>query len=143
MEPQQFSWTCSVASFTWVINSTGVDPNLTRENALALIGYPNCVNETYGLMSADCLIRAYQHYGLDAVQAWVTFDQAYSIMSNHTGQINPLGMYHYMSMRGVDGVEPGDLWVANSAPGYMGVWDSLTRSQFNNLGPVQVIYLKN
>jgi len=137
MAPQQYSWTCSVASFTWVMNSTGIDPNLTREEALNIIGYPNCVNETYGLMSAECLINAYNHFGLDARQAWVTYDQAYSIMTEHTGQINPLGMYHFMAMRGAT----QDLWVANSAQGYMGVWDHLSRSQFNALGPVQVIYL--
>ncbi|HEY7419298.1 MAG TPA: hypothetical protein VH593_29210 [Ktedonobacteraceae bacterium] len=141
MAPQQYSWTCSVASFTWVINSTGVDPNLTRDQALQLIGYPNCVNETYGLMSSDCLVAAYNYYGLDARVEWVTYDQAYSIMSGHTGQINPLGMYHFMAIRGVDGYNPGDLWVANSAQGYMGVWDSLNRSQFNALGPVKIIYL--
>jgi hypothetical protein len=88
-------------------------------------------------MSADCLIQAYKHYEIEARQAWVTYDQAYSIMAEHTGQINPLGMYHFMAIRGVS----DSLWVANSAPGYMGVYDSLNRSQFNNLGPVQLIYL--
>jgi hypothetical protein len=138
MESQVYSWTCSVASFTWVINSTGIDPTFTREEALNLIGYPNCVNETYGLMSADCLISAYRNFGVEARQAWVTFEQAYSIMESTTGQINPLGMYHFMAMRGVDGP---DLWVANSAPGYLDIYDSLSRSQFNDNGPVQVIYL--
>jgi hypothetical protein len=141
MAPQQYSWTCSIASFTWVINSTGTDTSLTREQAANIIGYPDCVNETYGLMSADCLIEAYRHFGLEARQAWVTFDQAYSVMANTTGQINPLGMYHFMAMRGVDGYNPGDLWTANSAPGYLGVYDSLSRSEFNAYGPVQIIYL--
>jgi len=92
-------------------------------------------------MSADCLIQAYNYFGLQAKQLWVTFDQAYSVISETTGQINPIGMYHYMAMRGVDGSDPGSLWVANSAPGYRGVYDTLTRSQFNSLGPVQLIYL--
>jgi len=130
-----------VASFTWVINATGVDPNLGRDQALEILGYPNCVNETYGCMSADCLIEGYKHFGLNAKQLWATFDQAYSIMASTTGQINPVGMYHYMACRGVDGYEAGDLWVANSAPGYLGVYDSLSRGQFNSLGPVQLIYL--
>jgi len=141
MEPQVYNWTCSIASFTWVINATGTDPNFTRQQAMELIGYPNCVNETYGLMSADCLIRAYSDFDLEAKQAWVTFDQAYSVMSNHTGQINPVGMYHFMAMRGTDHLDMGDLWVANSAPGYRGIYDTMTRDQFNSLGPVQLIYL--
>jgi hypothetical protein len=92
-------------------------------------------------MSFDCLITAYNYFGIEARQSWVTFDQAYSIMADTTGQINPLGMYHFMAMRGVDGYDAGDLWVANSAPGYHGIYDSINRSQFNSLGPVQVIYL--
>jgi len=140
MAPQEYSWTCSVASFTWVMNATGIAPDLTREEALSLIGYPTCVNETYGLMSAECLIAAYNSYGLEAAQAWVTYDQAYSVMSQTTGQINPIGMYHFMAIRGVD-TNSGSLWVANSAPGYRGIYDTLTRDQFNSLGPVQLIYL--
>ena len=115
---------------------------MDREEAAHIIGYPNCVNETYGLMSADCLIEAFKQMGYVARQAWVTFDQAYSIMSHTTGCINPVGMYHFMSIRGVDGNDIGTLWVANSAPGYRGVWDNLTREQFNALGPVQIIYLE-
>jgi len=59
-------------------------------------------------------------------------------MHQTTGVINPLGMYHFMAMRGTN---PDSLWVANSAPGYHGIYDTLDRASFNNLGPVQVIYL--
>lgn len=138
MEEQVYNWTCSVASFTWVINATGTDPSYTREEALNLIGYPQCVNEVYGLMDINCLISAFANFGLVARQAWVTFDQAYSIMAQTTGVINPVGMYHFMAIRGVNN---GDLWVANSAPGYKSVWDVLDRNLFNSLGPVQILYL--
>jgi hypothetical protein len=138
MAPQNYSWTCSVCSFAWAVNALSQTTDITREEALALMGYPNCVNETYGCMSAQCVIDAFTVCGLDAVQAWVTFDQAYSIMSAHTGVINPTGMYHFMACRGVSN---GLLWVANSAEGYRGVWETLTRDQFNALGPVQMIYL--
>ena len=141
MAPQIYSWTCSICAYTWVINATGTDPHLEREQAANIIGYPNCVNETYGLMSADCLITAFNYYGLSVKQAWVTFDQAYAIMAKTTGVINPLGMYHFMAMRGVDHTDVGQLWVANSAEGYRGIYDTMSRSQFNALGPVQVIYL--
>lgn len=111
---------------------------MTYEEALNRIGYPNCVNPTYGLMSAQCMIDAFNSFGLDSRQEWVSFDTAYAIMEQHTGVINPIGMYHFMAIRGVSN---GNLWVANSAPGYLSVWDTLSRSQFNNLGPVQLIYL--
>jgi hypothetical protein len=87
-------------------------------------------------MSSDCVIRVFANYGLNSQQAWVSFDQAYAIAESKTGAINPQGMYHYMAIRGVSGDK---ISVANSARGYKGVYDTLTREQFNNLGPVQVI----
>lgn len=137
MAPQAQSWTCSACSLAWVLGATGT-ATITPDQAVNVIGYPNCINPTYGCMSSQCLIDAYAQYGLHAVEEWVSFDQAYAICSEHTGQINPTSMYHFMAIRGVDGA---NLWVANSAPGYDGVWDTLTRTQFNNLGPTKVIYL--
>lgn len=145
MPGQAYEWTCSVCSATWVLSATGTldssgDVYADRERVGLEMGYPSCVNETYGCMSAQCLVDLFARYGLLALQAWVTFDQAYAIASHTTGCINPTGQYHYMAMRGVQG---GAIWLANSAPGYMGVWDTLDRAQFNALGPVQVIALDN
>lgn len=144
MSGQYYNWTCSVCSATWVLQSTWtIDPQRdqydAREEVGLVIGYPNCVNETYGCMSADCIIRGFDYYGYAAQQAWVNFDQAYAIMSHTTGVINPTGMYHFMGIRGV---KDGNLWVANSAQGYDGVYDTLNRNQFNSLGPVQIVYLE-
>lgn len=145
MPPQAYEWTCSVCSATWVLGATGAlhssgDVYADRQVVGLAMGYPNCVNETYGCMSAQCLVDVFAHYGLSSAQTWVNFDQAYAIASSTTGAINPTGQYHYMALRGVDG---GEILVANSAPGYMGVYSSLDRGQFNALGPVQVIYLDN
>jgi hypothetical protein len=141
MAPQQMEWTCSVCSFDWVLGATAT-ADISREEAGAIIGYPNCVNETYGLMSAQCMIDAFSSVGLRSKQAWVTFDQAYAIMQQTTGVINPVGMYHFMGMRGTDHSDIGTLWVANSALGYRGIYEEMTRSQFNALAPVQLIYLE-
>ena len=138
MEEQVYNWTCSVCSFTWVINSTGIDPNLTREKAGQIIGYPNCVNETYGLMSAQCLIDAFAYYGLHAKQGYYSFGEAHSICTAHTGVINPIGMYHFMAVRGIT---DGDIWVANSAPGYRGIVENLDQFDYNELGPTQLIWI--
>lgn len=146
MEPQVYEWTCSVCSFQWVVNSlssagAAIVP-ISREEAAQVIGYPQCVNETYGLMSSQCMIDAFATYGLRAVAEYVSFDQAYAIMERHTGTINPQGMYHFMACRGAPSPDvPGALWVANSALGYRGVYHTLDRNQFNALGPTQVIYL--
>jgi hypothetical protein len=112
--------------------------HVTREECGYVMGYPNCVNETYGCMSSECVATAFASYGYDTRRAYVTFDDAYAIMSHTTGTINPQGMYHFMGIRGVRG---GGLWVANSAPGYRSVWDDLNRSTFNSLGPVELVYV--
>jgi hypothetical protein len=140
MAPQENSWICSVCTYTWCIQATGTNPTLSRESAMAIIGYPNCVNEMYGLMSSQCMINAFLEMNIVAREAWVTFDQAYAIAREYTGGISPSGMYHWMAIRGV--TNDGQLWVANSARGYDGVYDTISRSQFNAYGPVKVIYLE-
>jgi len=115
---------------------------MTREQGAEYLQYPVGVNPTYGLTSITYMESAFRAFGLSPVQAWVTYDEAYAIMREHTGVINPIGMYHFMAMRGTDHMDTGDLWVANSAPGYRGIYDTLNRQQFNSLGPVQVVYLQ-
>lgn len=143
MAAQSYSWTCSICATTWVLNSTGFlstgDVYSDRSRVGQEMGYPSCVNETYGCMSSQCLVDEFARYGLASTQAWVTFDQAFAIAQQTTGAINPTGQYHYMGIRGVSG---SSIYVANSAEGYMGVYDTLSRDQFNALGPVQVIYLE-
>jgi hypothetical protein len=137
MATQWYNWTCSVCSVTWALNAMGLT-HLSREEVGVTMGYPNCVNETYGCMSSDCVAGTFAAYGYNTRRAYCTFDNAFAIMSQTTGTINPQGMYHFMGIRGVRG---GGLWVANSAPGYRGVWDDLSRSAFNSLGPVELIYV--
>jgi len=120
-----------------VLEATGT-ASISREEAANIIGYPDCVNETYGLMNAQCLVDAFAQFGLVARQAWVTWSEAYSICADHTGCINPVGMYHFMGIRGIQG---NRIWVANSAQGYCAIWDTLDQDQFKQFGPVQLIYL--
>lgn len=145
MPSQAYSWTCSVCSTTWVVQATGTayqDADIydARYAVGERMGYPSCVNSTYGCMSDQCVIDTLASYGLVARQAYVTFDQAYAIARQYTGTINPQAQYHFMAIRGISG---SDIAVANSAPGYMGVWDTLSRGQFNALGPVSIIYVES
>jgi len=145
MPPQAYAWTCSVCSMTWVLQATGTayqesDIYDARAAVGLAMGYPSCVNETYGCMSQQCVVDCLDSYGLVARQAYVTFDQAYAIAREYTGTINPQGMYHFMALRGISGNAIG---VANSAEGYMGVYSTLSRDQFNALGPVSVVYVES
>lgn len=140
MPPQVYDWTCSACSLDWVLRATGVAPAHTREQAVAEIGYPENVNPTYGLMDASgsALRRVFADYGLDTRQAWLTFDQVWAGANSTTGQMSGGAWYHWVAIRGTRG---SDLWIANSAPGYKGVADILTREQFEALGPFSVVYL--
>jgi hypothetical protein len=140
MPPQVYDWTCSACSLDWVLRATGVAPNHTREQAVQEIGYQDQINPTYGLMDASgsALRRVFADYGLDTRQAWLTFDQVWSGANQTTGQMSGGAWYHWVAIRGTSG---SDLWIANSAPGYKGVWDILTREQFATLGPFSVVYL--
>jgi len=106
----------------------------------AEMGYPNCVNETYGLMSQQCIVDEFTRHGLVAHQAWCTFDEAYAIAGSATGTINPTGQFHVMALRGTSG---SDIAVANSAEGYYGVYSTLSREQFNALGPVSLVWVES
>src|SRR6266576_4575371 len=145
MPGQAYSWTCSVCSTTWVLQATGTayqesDIYDARYAVGERMGYPSCVNSTYGCMSDQCIIDTLASYGLVARQAYVTFDQAFAIARTNTGTINPQGQYHFMGIRGTSGA---DISVANSAEGYMGVFSTLSRDQFNVLGPVSIIWVES
>ena len=47
--------------------------------------------------------------------------------------------YHWVALRGVRG---NQIWIANSAPGYKGVWDTLSREDFVRLGAFSVVWLE-
>jgi len=145
MPAQAHSWTCSVCSCCWVLQATSTayqdsDVYDARYAVGERMGYPSCVNPTYGCMSPQCVIDCLASYGLVARQVYCTFDEAFAIARTNTGVINPQGMYHFCGLRGISG---SNIWVANSAQGYMGVYDTLSRSQFNALGPVSVIYVES
>ncbi len=140
MAPQENAWSCSVCALDWVLRATKVAPASTRTQALNAIGYPENVNETWGLMDGGGseLRRVYSSYGLKSTQGWLTFDDVYAAAGSTTGQMSGGKWYHWVAIRGRDG---NNLWIANSAPGYQGVRDSLSRDDFNRLGPFSVVLL--
>lgn len=141
MPPQEASWTCAACAQAWVLRATGVDPAANEWSQVEQIGYPDNINGTYGLMdgSGSQLCRVYQdNYGVPTGQGWLSFDEVYQLCLKTTGQMSGGAYYHWVALRGVQGPH---LWIANSAPGYKGVWDILTRDDWNRLGPWSVVWL--
>lgn len=140
MPPQYASWSCSACSLAWLERATFKNEAATEATAIIEIGYPQNINPTYGLMdgSGSQLARVLGEYGLTTRQEWLSFDTVYAIAGNTTGCLGGTAWYHWVAVRGLSG---SNLWIANSAPGYRGIYDTLTRDQFNSLGPFSMVYL--
>src|SRR5262249_8601112 len=134
MPPQAASWTCSACSLAWVLRATKVDPNASEQSMVQAIGEPQNINPTYGLMdgAGAQLQRVLGEYGVPSGQGWLTFDQVWALAASTTGCMSGGAWYHWVGIRGQDGP---NLAIANSAPGYKGIYSTLTREQFNALGP--------
>jgi len=104
------------------------------------IGYPDNINSRYGLMnsSGEALMEVLADYGQESEQAWLDFDTVHQLAQRTTVLMSGASWYHWVALRGVSG---DDLWIANSAPGYMGVWDILTRADFASLGAFSLVWL--
>jgi len=140
MQPQQRGWTCSVCATDWTLRATGLDPDSDRIEVAYEVGYPNCVNAVVGLENTQCIVDVFGSHGVQAVQQWVDFDTAYDLCASTAGVINSTRWYHFVAIRGVHN---GQIWVANSAPGYQGIGDYISRSQWDAwAGSWQIVYLR-
>lgn len=141
MPPQAAAWTCSACALAWVERALGLNDYANEWSAVDEIGNPENINATYGLMdgSGAQLQRVLREtYGQNSNQGWLDFDTAYAIYSQTPGMCSGGAWYHWVGVRGVDGA--GNLWIANSAPGYKSVWDTLSRADFNRLGPFSCVW---
>jgi len=129
-----------------VLRATGLNPSASEASEIAEIGYcPTCasgcgISSSLGLCDASgpALRKVYSDYGQATEQAWLDFDTVYAKALETTGQMSGAAWYHWVALRGVQG---DNLWIANSAPGYKGVWDTLSRQQFQSLGGFSVVWL--
>jgi hypothetical protein len=144
MPAQLYDWTCSACALDWVLRATGMvdssDIYASREATVQAIGYPDNINGTYGLMDSSGaeLQRVLGEHMLESEQGWLDYDTVHAVAQETTGQMSGAAWYHWVAIRGTQG---SNLYIANSAPGYKGIWDTLTRADFNRLGPFSVVWL--
>ena len=112
----------------------------SRESTVYEIGYPHNINPTYGLMDASgsALRGVLDNYGVHTAQGWLDFDTAYAYATLGPGMMSGAAWYHWVGIRGVQG---DTIWVANSAPGYKGIWDNVSREDYARLGGFSVVWL--
>jgi hypothetical protein len=145
MPGQLYDWTCSACSTEFVERALGYprgpDIYANREAVVYAIGYTNNINPTVGLTdgSGKQLQRVIKEQtGADSQQGYLSFDETYALAQQTPGLMSGAAYYHWVAIRGVQG---GTIWVANSAPGYKGIWDNVSREDFARLGGFSVVWL--
>jgi hypothetical protein len=146
MPGQLYDWTCSACSTEFIERAVGFargeDVYANREAVVYAVGYPDNINATYGLMDgsgAELQRVLLEQTGVDSEQGYLGFDEVYSLGEGGTPALmSGAAWYHWVALRGV---QNDQLWIANSAPGYKGVYDHLSRQQFSALGPFSVVWL--
>jgi hypothetical protein len=146
MPAQEANWSCSACSLAWVLRSTGLEPGANEQDCIAALGYcPTCaagcgISSSLGLCDASGpeLRRIYAEHGQDTAQAWLDFDTVYELAQHTTGQMSGAVWNHWVALRGVQGAT---IWVANSAQGYKGIWNNVSREDFARLGGFSVVWL--
>jgi len=144
MPPQLRDWTCSICSVDWVALATGLDPTSSREKVGVAMARDRvlgeCVNSSVGLLDAACAGRYMQGWGIQTQHEWITWERAVEICGSTTGILNSLRWQHYVAIRGM--TSDGQLWIANSALGWMNIYSTISQWQFNQwAGTWQTVFL--
>jgi hypothetical protein len=140
---QNDSWSCAPTSMRWALSAWGRSPAESWvENSMIA---ENVVSTNQGLLDAAgfglarWLDRHYAEFGFDGDNDGnVSFDDvaAEAITLKHPLLLGGRGWYHWTGCRGFDGTR---LLLANPAPGWKGVGQTLTREQFEYLGPFSLV----
>lgn len=136
--PQSLNWTCSACSLAWLNRALGIQVATDELSAANYIGEPENINSTYGLMdgSGGRLVQCLREQGAPALNGWWTFNQVCALAGYMPLLIGGVAWNHWV---GVRIAELGVLYLANSAEGWQGVYDSMTMEQWNELGPFAVV----
>jgi len=140
MPPQQSDWTCSACSLAWGLRALSLWNDCTEADAVDAIGTPDNINSAVGLVdgSGNALATVVRRYGVSATTCWPDWDTLCAMTAKHALLIGGLGWYHWV---GVRSAELGTLYIANSAPGWMGVFGELYPDDCARLGPFAAVVI--
>jgi hypothetical protein len=144
---QENDWDCSCESMEWCLYSYGRTPddNWIEQSMIA----EGVVSPEVGCLDASgagLAAWANRHYGPDGYLAdnlvGVSFDQLAHEASlyQHPVAVGGRAWYHWSGVRGYDAANEL-LLLANPAPGWQGVGQTMSRGQFNQWGPFNAVRL--
>ena len=134
MPEQQLSWTCSACSLAWLNRALGIDWATSELTAVDYIGQPENINAMYGLMdgSGSVLAARLREQGAPAFTCWLPYEVAWEMACRWPLLVGGVGWNHWVGVRRCD---EEDLLIANSAPGWMSIYDRLSEADWIRLGP--------
>lgn len=135
---QTANWTCSACSLAWMNTSLSIDIATDEWSAVEYIGQPTNINSTWGLMDASGLrlAQCLREQGAPALNAWLDWHSVWLMAEEMPLLIGGVTWNHWS---GVRYTAYDYLVLANPAPGWQGIEQTMTESQFNYLGPFAVV----
>jgi hypothetical protein len=137
---QMTDWTCSICSTWWGLTSLGYEVD---KAALVADMSPWPVDPAVGLLDASGagLVQYIQeHYAVPAANiAYATWENVLALAGTYPVLLGGRGWYHWCGCRGINA--DGTLALANSAPGWKGVGQAMSRAQFEGLGPFSMVVM--
>ena len=144
---QNDNWSCAPTSTRWALSSWGRSPSEQwLENSMLAEGV---VSTEHGLMNASGAELARwidRHYGefgyLGSNDGNVDFHDVVQEVAAHGYPLllGGRGWYHWSGCRGFDGTK---LLLANPAPGWKGVTQTMSFEQFEYLGPFSLVRVRH
>lgn len=141
---QAQDWTCSAASLAALHQMCWVD--MTEAEAVENLGAG--INSSVGLASAAGgeLVRVLKENHITATAqplASSQYEQALSIFRVPDGAVGMMGGQAWNHWTAVRGADAAGIHLMNPAPGYKGVDQTLSRADFERLGPWNLVFVRN
>lgn len=142
--PQPDDFSCAIRSAQWLLRSIGRNPgdNWITQHLLdeGIVTREHGLMDASGQQFADWLNREYgAEMGFTAHAVPVTFDDVAAGAGINPTMMGGRRWNHWSGVRSMNG--DGSLHLANPADGWQGIGQSMTRTQFDALGPFTAIYI--
>jgi len=143
-EFQDVPWDCAAASLTWALNAHGYA--ITESEVVAGLG-PGRINPTHGLLDATGagIVSYLSELGIPALNnADASWQEVLAAAGHQPMVVGGRYWCHWTGVRmgpwAVGYPDSEWLWLANPAPGWMGVDQWMDSINFDTLGPFSAVW---
>lgn len=147
VELQDYPWDCAAASTAWALQAAGLP--YTEDQVIAGLG-PSRISPEYGLLDASGagLVQWLGEIGVTAQNnAQASYSDVVAAAGFQPMVIGGRAWYHWVGVR-MGSIAAGlpsvvGLALANPAPGWMNIQQTLNSYQFEKLGPFSAVWFTN